>query len=58
MARGFNYRRLALQDRVRQNGWEQVEPHRKKKTRSKHTKYTKKSTRGLPQVFEWDPPRP
>jgi len=55
MARGFNYGRLAQQDRMRQNGWERFEPKKKKAERTKYTNTTKK--RLPPLVFEWDPQR-
>lgn len=55
MARGFDYSRLAQQDRMRQNGWERFEPKKKKGLKTKSIKPTKK--RLLPLIFEWDPQR-
>jgi len=56
MARGFNYTKLAQQNRMRQNGWERFEPEKKKKI--KKTKFTKLNKKPLPPlVFVWDPPR-
>jgi len=56
MARGFNYTKLAQQDRIRQNGWERFEPKKKKKIQK--TKRTKTIKRSLPPlVFEWNPQR-